>query len=728
MDRRLHAAAMPAPRSPRSLGEPWHQRTPAEVATALGVDPVRGLAAAEAVRRLARYGPNRLPQAAPVSGLAILRRSLAGSVVRVLVGAGAVTLLVGRTVDAAAVLAIAALHAALGFARDYRAQRVLRALARLTAPSARVLRDGRAVEVAATAVVRGDVLLLDAGALVAADARLIESSRLRAGEAALTGEPEPADKRAEPCPAGTPVADRRDMVFLGTSVVAGSGRALVVETGAGTELGGVAARLESAERPAGPLETQLQTVGRTMLRACLAIVLLVAALGVLRDRPPVELFLTAVSLAIAAVPDGLPAVLSLALALGARRMSRRNALVRRLPAAETLGATQVVCTDADLFANETLRPLAVAREAVLACRRAGIRPVMISGDHPEAARAIAREAGILGPDDHLLTAAALDRLDERALDAAVAATAVYAGITAEQRVRIVRAWQRHGAVVVMTGHRIEDAAALSEADVGVALGRAGTEVARAAADVSLADDDFATLVAAVEEGRGIRDDVQKALAHLVAGNVAALAVMLVPSVLGCPLPLLPIQLLWVNLVADALPALALATDPPEPGVLARPPRGRGAALVDRGFLARALATGALVATVTLAAFALAQAAGERMEAARGAAFSVLVSAELLRSLAARRGRRPRHAIGLRANARLLAIVLAGLGLQVALHHVPALESVFALEPVPAARWTLWLALGAVPLAALELAKRWARRRQRSADPRQEGAGGLVEHA
>ncbi len=883
---------------------PWHACAIDEVARALGTDAAQGLGRDEAALRLARDGPNELRAAAGPSLLALLASQFRSLVVWLLIAAAIVSAALGEWIDGGAILAIVLLNAALGFFQGYRAERAVAALARMTAPRARVMRGGRSELVPAREVVRGDLLVLDAGDLVAADARIALASRLRVNEAPLTGESEPVEKREALLPLETALADRCNQVFLGTSVSAGSAHALVVATGMDTEVGRIAVLLASATEEPTPLQKRLDVVGRQLLWACLAVVGLVSALGWLRGSAPFELFLGAVSLAVAAVPEGLPAVVTVALALGVERMARRNALMRRLPSVETLGSTQVICTDKtgtltvgqmtlrrlltadgvlrvtgegydvagrfvgedgrdgqrearDLLwasaacndaeitaqgesfrvagdttevallvaaakagiareeveraeprlrtqpfdsdrkrmsvvrsrggrsvayvkgapemvlerctrirtrqgdvsldsetrarleqavarlASDALRVLAIgyrtlpndttedvenaltllgfaglqdppraeARDAVARCRSAGIRTVMITGDHPATARAIAAELGILGADDELLVGAELERLSPDALRARAPRVAVYARVTAEQKLRIVRAWKACGAVVAMTGDGVNDAPALREASIGVAMGISGTEVAKEASDMVIADDNFASIVAAVEEGRGIFDNVSKTLAYLLAGNLGELALMLAAGLAGLPVPLLPVQLLWINLVTDGLPALALATDPIDPGVMRRPPRPASAQLADGAALRGLLLTGALTAAVSLAAYGFELSRGAELAVARNAAFSTLVFAELLRAFGARSATRLLHEIGIFSNLRLLAIVGASFGLQLAIHHQPNLARLFDVSPLSLAQCAAQIALGCVPLLALELRKLWLRSRE-----------------
>lgn len=890
--------------------EAWHAQPLAKLAAVLQTDVASGLAPEEAATRLREHGANELQQAERASPFAILLGQFQSLVVWVLIGAAAVSIALGEIIDGTAIVAIVALNAAIGFFQEYRAEQAVAALARMAAPRARVIRGGRAEVVASRDVVRGDLLLIDAGDLVAADARLIDASALRTNEAALTGESEPVEKAAEESGEETPLADRRGMVFLGTSVTSGSGRAVVVSTGMQTEVGHIAGLLATASGGDTPLKRRLDQVARRLLWACSAIVVLVFVLGAARGLPTFELFLSAVSLAVAAIPEGLPAIVTVALALGVSRMVRRSALIRRLPAVETLGCAQVICTDktgtltvgqmtarkavtaervfgvtgegyatdgalfADgaeeasssdeplrdllraaagcndavlekrengtsivgdptegallvvaakggitsrqleiemprlrsipfdsdrkrmtvvresggerwafvkgapevllqrcthvrtsagivpmtdaerarvdatcaVLANDALRvlafaerrlegrgadpdagddeveqgltflgliglqdpPRAEARDAIARCRRAGIRVVMITGDHPDTARAIARELGILTAGDDVIVGTALARMDDAQLASRVRSAATYARVTAEDKLRIVRAWKSLGVVVAMTGDGVNDAPALKEASIGIAMGVSGTEVTKQAADMVVTDDNFASIVAAVEEGRGIYDNIAKTLGYLLAGNAGELTVMLVAVLVGWPLPLLPIQLLWINLVTDGLPALALATDPIDPDVLSRPPRKPSAELIDRPFLVRLAITGLLTAACTLAVFAYELRVDGDLPDARNAAFSVLVIAELLRSFGARSETRTILEVGLLSNLRLFLVVIVSFALQLGIHHTPVLEHLFGAEPISLAQCVVWVAVGATPLFLLELRKKITR--------------------
>jgi Ca2+-transporting ATPase len=882
----------------------WHDRSPAVIAAELGTDPSTGLTADEAQLRLKRDGRNELRKKKSVSALVILFRQFTSLVIWVLIGAAAVSVYLGEKADGIAIIAIVVLNALIGFIQEFRAEKAAAALARLTAPKARVIRNGRSIICEASSVVAGDVLLLEAGDLVAADARLVDASVLRANEASLTGESLPVDKSVIDLPRETPLADRRNMVFLGTSIANGSARALVVATGMRTELGRIAQLLDTAESGATPLQKRLDKTARYLLWVCLAIVALMFALGLLRSTPPFELFLSAISLAVAAIPEGLPAVVTVSLALGVQRMIRRNALVRRLQSVETLGSAEVICTDktgtltlgemtvrrlvagkrlynvtgegydvkgkfvsehkksmpsqdaglhALLYAaaacndaeiinegiigdptegallvasakggihrgdietsaprlsvlpfdsdrkrmtvvrhqddtavaftkgapevvlarctyikndgavrpltdddlsvihqssswmtHDALRVLAVAqrplpdgsgdadqierdlvflglfglqdppraeaKSAVADCKSAGIKTVMITGDHPDTAAAIAHELGILTGHDKVVTGRDLERMPDDELAEVVKQVSVYARVTAEDKLRIVRAWKAGNKIVAMTGDGVNDAPALKEAAIGIAMGRTGTEVTKEAADLIITDDNFSSIVAAVEEGRGIYDNISKTLVYLLAGNAAELTVMLVATLVGWPIPLLPLHLLWINLVTDGLPALALAIDPIASDVLKRPPRQPEAQLLDRPFLWLTFRAGLLIAIVSLSAFAYEFYLDDHgLDHARDATFTTLAIAQLLWAFSARNNGKTIFEIGLLSNIGLFLTASLSFLLQWIIHHIPALQTLFSIQPLSLRHFVAWTSLGLIPLTVLEMIKILRRR-------------------
>ena len=910
-DESVDARTNPDLRPDAPVGKPaWHALPVDQVVQALGTHPQRGLEEAEAARRLAEHGPNTLPEAAAQSPWKLFLAQFRSLVIWVLIAAGVVSGLLGEAVDATAILAIVLLNAIIGFYQEYSAEKSIAALRKMTAPTAKVRRDGKTRNLPAFQVVRGDLLEFESGDLIPADGRLVEVSDLRCVEAALTGESEAVEKFTEPMPGGDlPLGDRVNMVFMGTSVAAGSGRAVAVGTGLDTEIGRIARLLESASADeATPLQKRLDTLGRTLVWISLGLVALLFLLGLWRGMEPFELFLTSISLAVAAAPEGLPAVVTVALALGVQRMARRKALVRRLPSVETLGSATVICTDktgtltagemtvrelyvagetfhvdgaglepegevsfsgrapdgsqserlrhlasiqvgtvtADLYfeegrwkvagdptegallsagrkvgldeeeyssrdrvfafpfdserkrtsvirrlagggariqvngapdvllklcdrvytaegprpldgaergrieeanaamARQGLRvigsayrespsvpdrkpsleevesdlvfvglagmydpPRPEARAAVAKCHQAGIRVVMITGDHPATARAIAHDLGIIDGASGILTGKELDGLDGDALREKVESTAVYARVSAEHKLRVVRAWRELGAVVAMTGDGVNDAPALKGAHIGIAMGRTGTEVTKQASDMIIADDNFASIVAAVEEGRGIYQNIRNTLQFLLAGNTGELLLMMVAILAGLPSPLLAIHLLWINLVTDGLPALCLAAERIDPDIMKREPRRQAELMSDRGFRNTLLLTGILTAGVSLAAFLWAYRA-HGLEAARSAAFSALVFAELLRSLGARSETRPLWRTQPRGNLPLLAVVAAFIGLQVFSLYNGFMAAFLKTTPISPGECLALLALSSLPLVVLEIfkASRW----------------------
>jgi len=791
-----------------------------------GASAPAGLTDGEARARLTEVGRNELPREGGRSRWRILAGQFGSPLVWLLLGAAVVSGFVGDVVDTIAIGAIVIINALVGYAQEHRAETALLALRAMTSPRARVARGGRVAVVDAAEVVPGDLLVLEAGDIVAADARLVEAHALAANEAPLTGESLPVEKSAAPVAPDAPPAERRDLVFMGTTLATGTGRAEVVATGARTELGRVAGLVQTAEQGPTPLERRLARVGTSLLVLCVVIVLVVAGLGLLRGERPLDVLLSAVSLAVAAVPEGLPAIVTIALAVGVQRMAARHVLVRRLSAVEALGCATVICTDktgtlttgvmavrevwgddhravlaaaaaccdADLgpddrggsgdpteiailaaaaarglhrpdierdnprvdvapfdaetrwmavarrdgrayfkgsvealvdpsggagalaaateMASRGLRVLAVAVgagapeaprrarligllgladpprteaiAAVAAARRAGIRTIMITGDHPATALAIGRELGLVAAGED-----PTEIIHARAMPA--------------RKLEIVREWKARGAVVAMTGDGVNDAPALREAHVGIAMGKTGTEVAREASDMVLSDDDFASIVAGVEEGRGVFENIRKSLLYLLAGNVGELGVMLAAAAIGLPLPLLPLQILWVNLVTDGLPALGLVMDPADAEVLRRPPRRPDEPMLGAPEWRLIVAVGLLHGALTLGVFAWALRAGGLPEA-RTLAFSTLVFGQLFLSIGFRHREKVLWTLGVFTNLRLLAIVaLSGL-LQVGLTIVPPARALFHLAALAPGRALIPLVAGLVPVTFLELSK------------------------
>ncbi len=910
----------------------WHQQEPLAVVACLGTDAAAGLSTADAAGRLAQDGPNTLSEQAQISPWRILWEQLTGIMVVILIIAAVLSVVLGDYQDAAVILAIVVLNALLGFQQEYQAEQALAALKKLAVPQVRVRRDGQVREISAADLVAGDLVLLEAGNLVPADGRVMVSANLRVQEATLTGESEPVEKdpQARPDP-DLSLGDRHNMVYQGTSVTFGRGQALVTATGMQTELGHIATLLQTTGRTTTPLQRRLAQLGRGLAVAALALVGVMVLLGWLRGEDWQILLLTAMSVAVAAVPEGLPAVVTIALALGAQRMLVRRALIRKLPAVETLGSVTVICSDKTgtltenrmtvtvldvagqqvdlstpleddaptlepgttqprrlqdqpdlawllaggalcndavlqanpdepgeyhalgdptegalvvaaarlgldratldsafprvaecpfdsvrkrmttlhalpqpfppalallaggvggggpappylaftkgavdgllaitdriwvggqaealtpawreriLAANARLagrgmrilgvafRPLATLPEpvtasgvegdlifvgligmidpvrpevyrAVATCRRAGIRLVMITGDHPLTARAIAQDLGI-GGDAALLTGQDLDRLTEPDLAEQVARVAVYARVSPAHKLRIVQALQRQNQIVAMTGDGVNDAPALKQADIGVAMGLTGTDVAKEAADMVLLDDNFATIVAAVEEGRVIYDNIRKFIQYILAGNVGELWVMLLAPLIGMPLPLLPLQILWINLVTDGLPALALGLEPAERSTMQRPPHRPNENIFSRGLGVRVLGLGLLTGLVALGVgfgyWATGRAGWQTM------IFTTLTLAQMALALGLRTDRDSLWRVGLWTNKPLLGAVGLTVALQGALIYLPFLQGVFHTTPLAAADLALSLGLSALVLGAVEVEK-WLRRRQ-----------------
>jgi Ca2+-transporting ATPase len=862
---------------------------------------------------LALHGTNELPEAAPPSPFHIFLSQFSSLIIWVLIGAAVVSGLLQEWVDVGAIVAIVLLNALLGFIQEYKAERSLAALKRLSIVTARVLRDGVVHVIPSYELVSGDLILVEAGDHVPADARIVSVAHLRTQEATLTGESTPVEKSSVLLSApDLQIADRSNMLFLGTDVVGGKASALVVATGPRTELGRIASMLQRAEREPTPLQRRLGQLGNMLIYLSLAIVSIVFGLGVVRGEPFVSMFLTAVSLAVAAIPEGLPAIVTVTLALGVTRMVERHVLIRRLPAVETLGATTVICTDktgtltknemtvtclymdgrtievsgegyipegvfreegrvlcaispgvqalleiavlcngailqeregtwsvlgdptegallvaaakwqlhksqleatnslvaeipfdpdrkmmtvirqtADgpvaylkgapdvllgrcefemttdgtvkpltdsnrqrivaanaAFAHDALRVLAVAqrsleaalldappsqlerelvfvgllamkdplrleaKQAVQQCREAGIRTVMITGDHKDTAVAIAKELGLADGDGSAFTGTDINNVTDEQLAERVEQLTVYARVSAEHKLGIVRAWKKRGAIVAMTGDGVNDAPAVKVADIGVAMGLTGTDVTKEAADMVVTDDNFASIVSGVEEGRTIYANILKAVHFLLSCNLSEILVMLVATLVGFPLPLLPIQILWINLVTDGLPALALAVDPPEPDVMRRPPLDPQAPVLEKGRLVLMGSQGFLLASVAVLAFVLSfYVRGQSLEQARTLTFVVMVLAQLFHAFACRSMQHSIVTLGFLTNRALVAAVVVSAVLQGLIVQLTWTQDIFKVVPLDTEHWLLAVGLALVPLVLGEVRK--AVRRPRS---------------
>ncbi|BCV23801.1 cation-translocating P-type ATPase [Gelria sp. Kuro-4] len=884
----------------------WHSLSVAAAGRELGTDTECGLTPQEAAARLERYGPNEL---GGKEGEPLWRKLLAqfqDYLVIILLAAGAVSFAVGERTDAALILLIVVLNAVLGVIQEGRAERALQALKQLAAPQARVLRGGRVFEVPAATIVPGDVVLLEAGSVVPCDLRLTRTASLKIEEAALTGESVPVEKDAGAVlAAGAPLAERCNLAYMGTTVVYGRGEGVACATGMATEMGRIAGLLAAAPEELTPLQQKLNALGKSLGTITLVICGVVFLTGFLRGAHTgarlLEMFLVAVSLAVAAIPEGLPAVVTIVLALGMQRMVERNAIVKRLHAVETLGSTTVICTDktgtltqnkmaavelwcgaaaysvsgaaygregaicragekvepagdpdlaralliaalcndarveqeadggvhlagdptegallglaakgglfpADLagtyprvaevpfdsrrklmstihpapaggylvltkgapdvvlgratrllvngreeeltparrreilaanaaLAGQALRVLALAyrhlpqlpaeadlsaveeeltfvalaglkdplraeaQAAVQRCRSAGIRTVMITGDHPDTAAAIGRELGLVEAGG-VLSGVELDKLSPTALGERVRTVNVYARVAPEHKSAIVKALKEQGEVVAVTGDGVNDAPALKTADIGVAMGITGTDVAKGAADMILTDDNFASIVAAVEEGRVIYSNIRKFVYFLLSCNVGEVLIVFLAELFGLPLPLLPVQLLWLNLLTDAFPALALGVEKAEPGIMDRPPRSPREPILDRPMTLGIIVQSAALTAAALGVFTVALGRYD-VTGARALAFTTLVLAELLRAYTSRSERIPVLRLGLFSNPSLFLGTGFSLLLFLSTIYVPALQPVFRTIPLSWNEWRLILPAAFLPAAAAE---------------------------
>jgi len=869
--------------------QPWHRREIDEVIAVLQVDPSNGLTTAQVTERLSIAGPNRLVESKRRSTLRILADQFTDVMVLVLAAAAVLAGIVGEPQDSVAIAAILLLNGTLGFIQEFRAERAMAALRAMTAPNARVRRDGALCTIPAVALVPGDIVVLEAGVIVPADLRLIDAPNLCVDESAITGESNAIAKDTATLPGDTAsLGDRVNLAYKGTVVTYGRGEGIVVATGMNTELGRIATLLEDTAAAVTPLQRRLRRFASQLAIVVLALCAIVFGLGLLRGEAPLLMFLTALSLAVAAMPEALPAVITVSLALGARRMVARHVLIRRLHAVETLGSVTYICSDktgtltqnrmevvavaqppfhvehaapgdearrpdavllramalnsdatisadgsvegdptetallhyaarigaevaalqqryprlgelpftsergrmstvhpdeacgtvlilkgapervisccthewrdgaqasldrtaaeqaAHTLASSGLRVLAFAERrdaalgaaglmesseggmtllgmvglldpprpeaaaAVAECAGAGIRVVMITGDHAVTASAIARQLSIAAPHAmDAVTGGDLQRLTDEALHDRVDEFRVYARMAPEQKIRIVRALQARGESVAMTGDGVNDAPALRQADIGIAMGRAGTDVAREAADMVLVDDNFASIVAAVREGRQVYDNIRKFVRYILTGNSAEIWLLLLAPLVGLPLPLLPIHILWINLVTDGLPGLALAAEPPERDVMNRPPRPPAESVFAHGLWQHALWVGLLMGGVSL--FTQGWAFSHGSMHWQSMTFTVLALSQLGHVFAVRSERQSLLSLGLSSNRLLTMAVFGTAVLQLATLYVPVLQRVFKTEALSLQELMLCGALSSVVLLAVEGEKALVRR-------------------
>ncbi|MGI6038231.1 MAG: calcium-transporting P-type ATPase, PMR1-type [Limnochordia bacterium] len=863
----------------------WFRMEPDQIAQILQTDLQAGLTEKKAAGIRRRYGPNRLKEQEGISPLAILLDQFRDFMVLVLLGATAISVALGEMFDALAIIVIVLLNAILGFIQEYRAEKSLAALKNLAAPTTTVLREGEWKTIPAEDLVPGDLVAIEAGDRVPADLRLVATYACEIDEATLTGESIPTSKHASWIgKAEADLADQKNMAFMGTVVTKGRAQGMVIATGMDTEIGKIAHLITGGEPSPTPLQRRLQQLGTWLILGCLSIVGLVFAAGLAQGYSMYKMFMTAVSLAVAAIPEGLPAVVTIALAVGVQRMSKRQAIVRRLPAVETLGCTTYICSDktgtltenqmtvtsmwlpgmeiavtgigykpqgqflmgertiaplkddrikralevcllcnnshlrkdkgswtllgdptegallalalkagldqkrtagshpllAELpfdsyrkmmtvivkvpqgqraltkgalemvlprcsqiltekgirpltqshrqqilkanegFTNGALRVLALAyrdgrsielaraeeglvfiglvgmidpprpqvKRALKRAAGAGIRTIMITGDHHFTAAAIARQLGLL-PGGEILTGVQLDGMSDEELRRRVEKTAVFARVSPQHKMRIVAALKERGHVVGMTGDGVNDAPAVKEADIGIAMGLTGTDVTKEAAAMVLADDNYATIIAAIEEGRAIYDNIRKFIRYLLSCNVGEVLTMFGATMLSLPLPLIPMQILWMNLVTDGLPAIALGVDPADRDVMQRPPRPPREGIFARGLHFRILLRGIMFALCTLAAFYwILTSSGGDLERARTVAFTTLVISQLIHVFQCRSEYHSIFELGFFSNPHLVLAVLTSGLMQLGVIYWPLLQPVFRTVPLDVTDWLL----------------------------------------
>ena len=866
----------------------WFTKPTEEVLNELGTDRERGFTAGQAEERLSKYGPNALEGAKKESLAMRFLEQLKDPMIIVLLAAAVLSLISSGGADwieAVIILGIVIVNAVISISQEDNANKALEALQKMSAPLAKVLRSGEVIRLETDKLVPGDIIVLEAGDLVPADARILECANLKADESAMTGESVPVSKQAiDSLPEETALGDRKNMVISSTVITNGRATCVVTATGMDTEVGQIARMLTDAEDTTTPLQRKMGEISKTLSFICLAVCAVMFGVGLIHGKGLLEMFMTAVSLAVAAIPEGLPAIVTIVLALGVQRMVKRNAIVKKLPAVETLGCAGVICSDktgtltqnrmtvvdvwscggahrkealligtmcndtvltydgdgspktagdptetafvtaalkedgmdknqlekempraAELpfdserklmstihplngkyrvmvkgapdvllarctsildngvtaltpalakqaedanaaMAEKALRVLGCAykdidsipqgeltseelengltfvglvgmidpprmevKQAVAECYGAGIRPVMITGDHKLTAVAIAKELDIFRPGDLAITGEDLDFMPQEMLEQEVQKFAVYARVSPEHKMRIVKAWQKRGQVVAMTGDGVNDAPALKVADIGCAMGITGTDVAKGAADMILTDDNFATIVHAVEQGRGIYSNIKKAIHYLLSCNIGEIITLFLATVFNFHQdPLVPVQLLWLNLVTDSLPALALGMEPVEKGVMREKPRSASESLFNKKFSIRLAWQGIMVGLVTLTAYYL----GEYIlsdpnladATANTMAFATLTMCQLFHAFDVRSEDQSIFHIGVLSNPAMNKAFVVGMILQLAVLLIPPLMSVFHVCALTAPEWGVVMGLSILPLIVCEIEK------------------------
>lgn len=854
-----------------SIQKKWHERSLLDVLK--NTDVQAGLTQEGVEKSRIEHGENKLDEGKKKSFIRLFIEQFSDVMIMILIAAAIISAFLGEGTDAAIIMAIVILNAILGILQENKAEKALSALKEMSAPMAKVRRNGSEVVVASKDVVVGDILILEAGDRVAADVRLVKTSSCQIQESSLTGESVPVDKSADLIlEENASLGDRKNMAYASSNVTYGRALGLVIAVGMSTEVGKIATMLTSTDKEDTPLQRKLNELGKVLGIGALFAVILIFAIGVFNKHDILDMFLTSVSLAVAVIPESLPAVATIVMAMGVQRMANRNAIIRNLSSVETLGGATVICSDKtgtltqnkmtvtdtwvnhesnldelrkgaflcndarlvdgswvgdptetalsewaiqsdleteiirenyprvaevpfdsgrkkmttvhqtqdkiiayvkggvdevlagvthialgedrrliteadridirnanELMGSQALRVLSLARrelETVIAdgdlsvenhltfvglmgmidppreevkaaiqeCRSAGIRPVMITGDHRTTAEAIGRQIGLMNEGDRVITGVELDQMSDEDLFNNVKHIAVYARVSPEHKMRIIDAWKKHGEIVAMTGDGVNDAPALKKSDIGAAMGIVGTEVAKGAADMVLADDNFATVVHAVEEGRRIRDNIAKAISYLLSCNVGELGVLLVATILNWSTPLLPIHILWINLVTDSLPALALGVDPAEKGIMKRMPN-RDTSLLNKPMILRIVYQGLMIGGLTIAAYlyGLDPNNGGSLELGRSMAFCVLAFSQLA------------HSFNIHSNSRsiltsflvnkwLIGSTLINVSMMLAVLFIPGVNTLFKVVPIDLQHWEVVIGLSLTPILVVELIK------------------------
>ena len=867
----------------------WHNMSYSEVCKNLDTDIKKGLSSSQAQSRLDKYGKNALTQKKKQSIFIKFLSQFKDFMVLILLIASGISFVTafvsgdGDFIDPIMILIIVILNAVVGTVQECRAEKAIDALKKLSAPHTKVIRNGKLITVLSDELVRGDIISFESGDLICADCRIIESSSLKAEESALTGESVPSDKHCDNIlPKDTPIADRNNMLFSSTFITSGHGKAIVVETGMDTQVGKIAEMIDSEETPDTPLQKSLAKTGRILGISALIICVVIFILGLIQKVQPLEMFMISISLAVAAIPEGLPAVVTIVLALGVRKMALHRAIIRHLPAVETLGSASVICSDKtgtltqnkmtvvnvsstngtvnanssdgifilslaslcnnsifsenkntfkaegdptetaivtacasagkykntldrefprvheipfsskskrmttvhklntggyrvitkgacdvllslcthsrtginisavnksritsinNSLAQQAMRVIAVAykdcptmpkenelesnlifcgligmtdpprpqaKSAVAMCRKAGIHTVMITGDHIITARAVAKEIGIYKDGDKAITGNELDMIPQNELERDIYKYTVFARVSPEHKVRIVKAFQSRGAVTAMTGDGVNDAPALRCADIGCAMGINGTDVAKNSADMILTDDNFSTIVEAVEQGRGIFENIRKTVHFLLSSNIGEILTVLCAFLCRLPSPLLAIQLLWVNLVTDSLPALALGVEPSDPDIMKKPSDTKKS-IFSGGAGRNIIIEGCFIGALAFLAFTIGRVffdTSNEPVIGRTMTFAVLSISQLVHSF----NLKSEHSIfktGIFGNTKLIFAFIIGLVMQISVISIPFLAEIFKAVPLNSLQWLIVALLSIVPLFVVEIEKRFS---------------------